>query len=417
MSTETASTTSTTTGTTTGRTGAAHRGRVSRRRRAAAVALTCTALLATPVAGATAAPPAAPAPAPAAGVDAAAVQRALDALTTLGAQGVQVRITAGEQQSTARSGTATYGSERPVPVDGRFRAGSITKVFVSTVVLQLVGEGRVELDAPVSRYLPGLLPAGLAGAERITVRNLLQHTSGLKNYTEVLPVDSSQFPTWAAYEAARYRHWEPAELVGVAVQHPLDFQPGTGWHYSNTNYVVLGELVRAVTGRTYAQEAQARILEPLGLRSTSFPGDRVSLPAPHAHGYARLEGRVVNLTRLNPTVAGAAGELVSTTADLDRFLDALLGGELLPPALLAQMQSAAPATQGYGLGLLAMPTSCGPVWGHDGGIPGYLSLALSSPDTSRRLTASITTAPDANTADPTAYLQAVAGIVDEVFCG
>ncbi|WP_345714376.1 serine hydrolase domain-containing protein, partial [Kineococcus glutinatus] len=169
------------------------------------------------------------------------------------AQGAQVRITDGREQLTARSGTADFGGTRPVPREGRFRAGSITKVFTATVVLQLVAEGRVGLDDPVSRHLPGVLPDTLPGGDRITVRMLLQHTSGLANYTELLPLFPEQFPTPAAWEAVRYQHHEAADLVAVATAQPLGFEPGTRWAYSNTNYLVAGMLVEALTSRTWAQ--------------------------------------------------------------------------------------------------------------------------------------------------------------------
>ncbi|WP_432491076.1 serine hydrolase domain-containing protein [Kineococcus gypseus] len=370
----------------------------TRRSTRAAAALACAALLTAPALTATAAPPDAP-PAPAGrgaerAAERAALQRALDELTASGAQGVQARITDGRHRVVLTSGSAHHGARTPVPADGRFRAGSITKTLVATVVLQLVAEGRVGLDEPVSRYLPGLLPDG----DRITVRMLLQHTSGLANYTELIPADAASLPTPAAYEAVRYQHHEARDLIALATARPLGFEPGTSWSYSNTGYLVLGELVEEVTGAPYARAVEERILRPLRLRATSLPGDRVSLPPPHAHGYARVGGQVVNVTRLNPSVAGAAGELVSTTADLDRFFDALLDGRLLPPELLAEMKRTTAVSPAYGLGLVVAPlvcgTSTGVLYGHDGGIPGYLSVALSTERTDRRLVVSLTTAPD-----------------------
>ncbi|WP_367135587.1 serine hydrolase domain-containing protein [Saccharothrix sp. HUAS TT1] len=334
---------------------------------------------------------------PAGRVDRQVVQRALDAMARTGAQGVQVRVTDGRREFTARAGTARVDSPRPVPTDGRFRVGSITKTFVSTVVLQLVGEGEVDLDAPVGRYLPGLLPDG----DRITVRHLLQHTSGLHNYTLVLPQDLSE----------RFRTWTPAELVALSTARPLDFQPGTGWNYSNTNYVVAGLLVEAVTGRPYGAEVAQRVLRPLGLRSTVVPGARSDIPGPHAHGYLRDGGEVVDITEMNPSVAYAAGEMISTTADLDRFADALLDGRLLRPAQRAELTSALPTTNGYGLGVERTDLPCGgSVWGHGGSIPGYASLMLSTPDTKTRLVVSLTFAPDP------ADVQGFDELLNEVFC-
>ncbi|MFI9010074.1 serine hydrolase domain-containing protein [Actinosynnema sp. NPDC053489] len=334
-------------------------------------------------------------------VDRQVVQRAVDEMARTGAQGVQVRITDGRRQWTARAGTAEVGSPRPVPTDGRFRVGSITKTFVSTVVLQLVGEGRVELDAPVQRYLPGLLPQG----DRITVRHLLQHTSGLYNYTAALPLDPD------GLLANRYRTWTPAELVALSTARPLDFEPGTGWRYSNTNYVVAGMLVEEVTGRPYREAVAQRVLRPLGLRSTFLPGTRTDVPGPHAHGYVRAGGQVVDITELNPSVASAAGEMISTTADLDRFLDALLAGRLLRPAQQAELTSTTPISNGYGLGVEATQLPCGvTVWGHGGDIPGYSSLMVGTPDAKTRLTASVTSAPDPGA------VTGVEELLNEVFC-
>ncbi|WP_345711767.1 serine hydrolase domain-containing protein, partial [Kineococcus glutinatus] len=177
------------------------------------------------------------------------------------------------------------------------------------------------------------------------------------------------------------------------------------------NYLVAGMLVEALTSRTWAQEVTDRIVRPLRLRATSVPGDDPALPPPHAHGYARIGGQVVNVTRYDTSAAGAAGAITSTTADLDRFLDALLDGRLLPPAQLAQMQRLTAASPGYGLGLMRVELPCGEVvWGHDGGIHGYASLALSTPDTRERLVLSMSTAPDPG------ELRGYAELVGEAFC-
>jgi len=334
-------------------------------------------------------------------IDRSSVQEALDAMTSSGAQGVQARVTHGNDHLEARSGTAELDGRRPVPHDGRFRIGSVTKVFVSTVVLQLVGEGKVNLDAPVSRYLPGALPDGQA----ITVRMLLQHTSGLYNYTGALPLD---FP---AFEGIRYRQWALPELVAISTAKPLDFAPGINWSYSNTNYIVAGMLIEKITGQPYGRAVEQRILRPLELRATSVPGNRVEVPGPHAHGYARNGDRIVDITEINPSVAASAGEIISTTGDLDRFIDALLDGRLLAPKELDEMTRMPPFAVGYGLGIERRTLGCGvTVWGHGGGIIGYSSLLLSTRDTSKRLELLMTSAPDGGDVQGTQQL------LDEVFC-
>ncbi|KDN17066.1 serine hydrolase domain-containing protein [Amycolatopsis rifamycinica] len=298
------------------------------------------------------------------------VQARLDVLTAQdGVPGAEVVVQDGRRTRVVRSGTGDLATGKPFPRDGPFRAGSVTKTFVATVVLQLVGAGRVALDAPVERYLPGLLPD-----TRITVRQLLQHTSGLFNYTEDL---AGLDP-----ETLRHRGAEPAELVAMALKHPPLFEPGAGWSYSNTNYILAGMIVERVTGHDLSGEIARRITRPLGLRGTYLPrrGDE-RLPSPHAVGYTPVGGKLVDFSDFDATIAGAAGGLVTTPSDLDRFYGALLGGRLLRPAELAEMKRTVPAElgipgAGYGLGLGSIPLSCGGVvWGHGGSIPGFTTMS------------------------------------------
>ncbi|MFC5288996.1 serine hydrolase domain-containing protein [Actinokineospora guangxiensis] len=305
-------------------------------------------------------------------VDPAAVQAGLDLMARDGAQGVQVRVVDGKRTLLLRGGTAKAGSARPVPLDGRFRIGSVTKTIVATVVLQLVGEGRVGLDEPVSRYLPGLVD------DRITVRMLLGHTSGLFNYTDALPLDNETFVK------ERFRHYRAGELVELATSRPLLFPPGERFSYSNTNYIVAGMLIEDVTGRSWEREVTQRVLRPLGMRDTRTGG--TVLPGPHARGYLEVRGTLVDVTALDSSIGGAAGGMISTTADLDRFFSALLGGKLLRRAELAEMRE---TVSGYGLGIAQIPTPCGGVaWGHEGAIPGYVTVSLSGERTSVHLSIS-----------------------------
>ena len=302
------------------------------------------------------------------------VQASLDALTAQdGVPGAEAVIQDHGRTRVVRSGRGDLTTGKPFPRNGSFRAGSVTKTFVAAVVLQLAAEGRVKLDAPVERYLPGLLPD-----KRITVRQLLQHTSGLYNYTDDLPLNDP--------EALRHRGAEPAELVAMALKHPPLFAPGAGWSYSNTNYIVAGMLAERVTGHPLGDEIARRITRPLGLRDTYLPrrGDE-KLPPPHAVGDTPVGGKLVDFSDYDTTIAWAAGGLVSTPADLDRFYGALLGGRLLRPAQLAEMRRTVPADLGipgarYGLGLGSIPLSCGEFWGHEGGILGFTNLAGVGPD-------------------------------------
>jgi D-alanyl-D-alanine carboxypeptidase len=339
----------------------------------------------------------------AAGDDREDLRQAIAAVADAGFAGVQLRLHDDEGDFNASAGVRELSGGK-VPTNGRFRAGSITKTFVSTVVLQLVNERKVRLDEPIDEYLPeyGIDP-------RITVRMLLSHTSGLFNYTGEANPDGTIEPgiplRGQEYIDTRFHKYTPDELIAVSQAKPARFEPGTSYSYSNTNYILIGQLVERVTGTPYEVQVHKRILGPLGLRETVLPGERTGIPGPHAHGYFayRHEGdfRVVDVTRLSPTWAWAAGEIISTTRDLDRYVSALLGGRLLPARLLAEMTTPSPFA-GYGLGLELLdlgPTCGGLYYGHTGGIPGYQTLMFSTPDRSTRFEVSFTLG-DADLEDP-----------------
>ncbi|MEJ3750718.1 serine hydrolase domain-containing protein [Actinomycetes bacterium KLBMP 9797] len=335
-------------------------------------------------AGAATAAPAAAGP-PVRGPDAAALQAALDALAAGAASGVLVEVRDPAWTWRGTSGVAELGTTRPVPPRGRFRVGSVTKSFLATVVLQLVAERRLALTDPVERWLPGVVPGG----DRITLRHLLQHTSGIYNYTDRLP---ELYPTVPDIVDARFRSWTPQEILALIAGQPPLFAPGTSWSYSNTNYILLGLVVRRVTGRGWASEVRRRILDPLRLRDTETPGTNPYIRGPHSHGYLPLErdgGLVpVDITVFNPSIAGPAGEMLSTAADLNRFYGALNSGQLVRPGLLAQMRTSYPdANYGLGLETIALPGGV-TLWGHTGGIFGYATLAMSTLDGRRQLTLS-----------------------------
>ncbi|RDI33198.1 serine hydrolase domain-containing protein [Lentzea flaviverrucosa] len=334
-------------------------------------------------------------------VDRRIVQEGLDELAATGtAQGTQLRVTDGRNRFTARSGTAEMNNPRPVPLNGRFRAGSITKSFTSAVTLQLAGEGRISLDAPVDRYLPGLID------QRITVRQLLQMTGGLFNYTNELPFDPQGF------EAIRFKRWQPEELVAIATSKPLNFEPGTRWEYNNTNYVILGMLIEKVTGRKYEQVVAQRVLKPLHLDETTFPGNDPEIRGPHAHSYGIVNGQPVDTTRWNPSVFWAVGDVITTTRDLDTFYTALLTGKLLEPAQRAELTKTTAVSTDYGLGVFVEKAPCGTtIIGHPGGVPGFASYAYSTPDLKRRAEFSISTG--VGTGDPN---PAFAKLINEIFC-
>ncbi|MFE7636794.1 serine hydrolase domain-containing protein [Kitasatospora sp. NPDC057518] len=280
------------------------------------------------------------------------------------------------------AGTANLATGEPAAPRDRYRIGSSTKTFVATVVLQLVAEQRISLDDPVEKHLPGVLRNGAA----ISIRQLLNHTGGLYNYTSDPAFsydDDASFQTWLSTD--RWKSRTMAELVAVAESHPPYFPPGQDWYYSNTDYILLGMLIERTTDRSWQQEVERRIIRPLGLHETTMPENDPTVPGRHTRAYASTPGGPVDITQFNPTIAGPSGAGISTTADLATFLSALLGGRLLGPAELAEMKHTTGLGRGadYGLGLERTPTPCGDFWGHRGDSIGYSSTMLAD-DTGQR---------------------------------
>lgn len=306
---------------------------------------------------------------------------------------------------TYTAGVGDLATGAKVPRDGQVRIGSNTKTFTAVVVLQLVGEGKVGLDAPVDTYLPGLLRGDGIDGRGITVRQLLQHTSGLPNYSEYLSDD--------------IRYYDPRELLDLALQHRADFAPGTKWAYSNTNYLVAGLIVQKVTGRPLAEEIDRRVIRRIGLRHTYFPAPgEVTIRERHPRGYYQdsAGAPLVDATEWDPSWAWAAGQMVSTDSDLNRFFTALLAGRLLPKAQLDQMRTTVPASYPfpagarYGLGLVSTPLSCGSVyWGHGGSMTGYETRGGATED-GRAVNVAVTLQPGQATKER------MDGVVDTTLC-
>jgi D-alanyl-D-alanine carboxypeptidase len=316
-----------------------------------------------------------------------ALQQALDRLVTDGAPGAIALERRDGEEWHAASGVADLATQEPISARDRYRIGSITKGFVSTVALQLVGERRLSLDDTVEQWLPGVVPNGAA----ITVRELMNHTSGIYDYVDA--------PFYLGLLRDPLKTWQPLELVRLAVAHPPVFAPGTSWSYSNTNYIVLGLIVAAVQKRPAALqmaspaiEVYRRIVGPLGLRHTSFPLTDPDIRGPHAHGYVIDPPpewglpAILDTTRINPSMAWTAGAIVSTLDDVADFHRALFAGRLLDPAQQQALETtvAVAPDVGYGLGVLKLQTPCGTAWGHDGGMPSAVNISLTSPDGSRQ---------------------------------
>lgn len=300
-----------------------------------------------------------------------------------GAPGAVALVRRGDRVQTFAAGLADVKLRRPMRAALRFRVGSVSKPVVATLVLELVAARRLRLSDTVARWLPGLIPAGA----QITVRELLQHRSGLFNYTNDL------VPSILTGQRPLNYVWTPRQLVRIATQHPLDFPPGQRFEYSNTNYIVLGLIVERVTHTGLERYAQRTLFGRLRMRSTSFALGRV--PGPHAHGYLPIvppfpavPGGLGDAEPLNGSNAWAAGSLVSTAADLDQFFRALFTGHVIPRSLVALMQAAGPSPSlpgidGYGLGLEEKRYPCGTTWGHSGDIFGYTTVVRASRDARR----------------------------------
>ncbi|MFI2607501.1 serine hydrolase domain-containing protein [Kitasatospora sp. NPDC018619] len=307
------------------------------------------------------------------------------------------------------TGVADLASGAPADPRGAFRIGSATKTFVATTLLQLVGERRLDLDDRLECLLPGIVPH----SGEITVRQLLDHTSGVADYTQD-PAFDYRRPQWL--DGGRFRHYALRDLVDISRRYPPAFRPGEDWQYSNTNYVLVGMVIEKLTGRSWGEEVTRRIIRPLGLRDTRMPEDSPVIPGPHAHGYYRSDTGPVDVTLLNPSMAGSSGAGTSTAADLTAFLRALLGGRLLRPAELAAMQQTTAHGEGrtYGLGLQRMDTPCGSFWGHGGGFPSYVTTMLGSADGKRQFAASATVY---DTSDQTAVNAAWQRVATTALCG
>jgi D-alanyl-D-alanine carboxypeptidase len=259
--------------------------------------------------------------------------------------------------------------EAPLPTD-QVRIGSITKSFTATCVLELVDARKLALTDALSKYVPWVPNAG-----HITVRRLLNMTSGLYNFT-----DDQTF--WDKVLADRMALWTPRQLVKLAVSHPAVFPPGQRYMYCNTNYVLLGMIIEKVTGNPASHEITTRIIDRLGLKHTFFPMGH-GLPAPYMHGYAPVDGQPTGSAELqdfsiySPTPFWTAGGMVSTVGDLKIWLKAIATGKLLSARMhAAQLKFSAPNTSSYGLGVM---NASGTMFGHSGEVPGYNSSMYYSP--------------------------------------
>ncbi|MGA5894760.1 serine hydrolase domain-containing protein [Streptomyces venetus] len=320
-----------------------------------------------------------------------ALEAAIAGLPSDDATAALVRVGGREGVWRGSSGVHDLRSNRPADPDARFRAGSVTKVFTAAVALQLAAEGELDLDRSARSYLPELIPASYAG---VTVRQLLNHTHG---------IPAPDFPGTTVEEAYanRFRLYDPEDMVRSATSKEREFAPGERQHYLNIGYTIAGLLIERVTHDSYENQVAQRVLKPLGLCDTYFPGTNPRIVGPHNHGYQRMrlaDGttglRDVSVWRA--TDAWAAGDIVSTTADLERFTQALFAGRVVRGPLLEEMftlpevadfRTGKPAA--YSVGLSMKVLGGREVWGKTGGRWGYNAAVAATRDGSRTLVYSV----------------------------
>ncbi|MFE7853678.1 serine hydrolase domain-containing protein [Streptomyces sp. NPDC057403] len=338
------------------------------------------ALAAGPLAAPAFAAPAAASARHSSGPDADALRAAIAGLPDADATAALLRV-GGDGTWKGTAGVRDVRTGAPALENGRFRAGSVTKVVTAAIVLQLAAEGRVDLDGTVQHYLPGLLTADF---KPITVRQLLNYTSGLGPGASLGDTVEEGYPH-------RFEMLTPRQVVAASVAEGPVHDPGTRQDYGNIHYTVLGLLIEKVTGDSYAHQAAVRIFRPLGLRASSFPvGADPRIHGPHNRGYDWIDGELTDVTDWNMSDRWAAGDLISTTADLQKLLVGLFRGRVVPEPQLREMFTL-PDVPGarYAAALERFELHGRVIWGKTGSRPGYATVIAATRDLSRTLVYSV----------------------------
>jgi D-alanyl-D-alanine carboxypeptidase len=335
-------------------------------------------------------------------LDPAELSAALENVQRAGMPGLFAEVRAGDQVWRGAAGVADVATGRPVTADMRHRVGSITKTFTAAAVLQQVESGHIGLDTPIGRYLPKLVPGERGDA--ITVRMLINHTSGLAEYLPYaypslkgMPVIAETGPQ--SLDDHRFTRFDPAELIEMGVTAPAVGAPGGApGVYSNTNYLLLVQLLEQVTGTTAERYITRHVIERAGLRDTAFPAGPY-VDGAHSQLYEAWFGMIDpprDYSVYDMSWVGPSASLISTVADLNRFYGMLLAGEIVDPSSLAQMQRTVPVvsqegrTIDYGLGLHPMEgPGQGTFWGHGGTVWGGGTLAMIRADGKRQLAVAV----------------------------
>lgn len=268
-------------------------------------------------------------------------------------------------------GVSDIESKTPLNVNSKFRIGSITKTFVAEIILQLVDEGKIRLDDKLSTLLPG---TPIPYANIITLRNLLNHSSGIYCYTN----DDYFINTWLDQPLKQYT---PKDILQIALNEDAEFKPGKlpKHSYSNTNYILLGMIIEKKTYNTLSSEINKRIIKPLNLKNTSMP-DTPFMDGLYSHGYAEVKNKITDITALNPNSSWAAGGMISDIYDLKVWITACQQGKLISRQMLNEQRTLLKGKEDfdyeYGLGIIKYKN----FWGHTGQIPGYYSCAMYNPN-------------------------------------
>lgn len=296
-------------------------------------------------------------------------------LTTAQQPGMIISITQGEKVIYEKAkGVANIETREPMNLRMRFRIGSLTKTFTATVLLQLVDEKKLTLDESIENFFPNV-----PNAKNITVRMLGDMTSGLYNYSEAKSFEEDMMSN-------PKRKWKPEELIEVSLKNPVYFEPGKGWHYSNTNTVMLGLIIEKLTGNTLESEIKTRIVDKLGMKETDFP-NVPELWGYYPQGYGEDDTKwvypLVDVTaKYDPSWGWAAGAMVSSIADLKIYLKALTEGTLTSKEMKAEKLKWGLDKDGlkYGFGIFEVVDG---YYGHNGSYPGFHNISVHSPKTNR----------------------------------
>ncbi|PEY43450.1 D-alanyl-D-alanine carboxypeptidase [Bacillus cereus] len=324
------------------------------------------------------------------------VKQAMRDTLQLGYPGILAKTSEGGKTWSYAAGIADLRTKKPMKTDFRFRIGSVTKTFIATVLLQLAGENRLNLDDSIEKWLPGVIQGNGYDGNQITIRQILNHTSGIADYIKSKDFDIMD----------KNKSYTAEEFVKMGISLSPDFAPGKGWSYSNTGYVLLGILIEKVTGNSYAEEIENRIIEPLELSNTFLPGNSTVIPGTnHARGYVQPDGasELKDVTYSNP--GSSDGDMISTADDLNKFFSYLLSGKLLKEQQVKQMLTTVPTGReginGYGLGIYEIKLPNGvSIWGHTGGVPGFSTLAGGTLGGKHTLAVNLNSSVRANSPDP-----------------